>query len=106
MGIDYSPGSINLSRKVAEQRDVAQINFEVSDFLSQDPLCLPGMEDSVGSWDLLLDKGTFDAIALAPKDASGVSPADLYPGRVVRLLRPGGLFLITCKLIIPVMCIH
>ncbi|KIJ52547.1 hypothetical protein M422DRAFT_26127 [Sphaerobolus stellatus SS14] len=95
LGIDYSQGSVNLSRKIADHRDVGQIHFEMCDFLTQDPPCLPGMQESVGSWDLLLDKGTFDAIALAEKDASGNFPADLYPERIVRLLRPRGLFLIT-----------
>jgi len=97
LGIDYSAGSITLSQKIAQHREVGQISFEVLNFLTQDPSCLPGMQQAIGSWDLLLDKGTYDAIALAEKDTTGVAPVDLYPGRVVRLLRPGGLFLITCK---------
>lgn len=43
-----------------------------------------------------LDKGTYDAIALANKDGEGVSPRTLYPDRVRRLLKPGAYFLITC----------
>jgi hypothetical protein len=55
----------------------------------------------LGAWDLLLDKGTFDAIALGEKDAAGKSPAAGYPDRVARLLKPGGFFLITCEIPLP-----
>lgn len=99
LGIDYSPGSIALSRKVAHNRGIENLTFQMMDFLSEDPLPgVFGMQDAIGSWDVLLDKGTFDAIALAREDSLGYAPVDLYPGRVVRLLRPGGLFLITCML--------
>lgn len=43
-----------------------------------------------------LDKGTFDAIALAEPMEDGVYMADLYPARVDRLVKAGGYFLITC----------
>jgi hypothetical protein len=57
-----------------------------------------------------LDKGTFDAMALysAPsaysEDTQGSrvsesedNPTNIYPSRVVRLLKTGGFFLITCE---------
>jgi len=46
-------------------------------------------------WDLIMDKGTFDAIGLMEKDINGIPPADGYPLRIGRLLKPGGYFLIT-----------
>lgn len=95
LGIDYSPGSISLSQRVAVNRSVEKITFKLCDFLTEDPPRLSNMPEALHSWDLLLDKGTFDAIALAEKDASGNSPSDSYPARVSRLLRPDGLFLIT-----------
>jgi len=49
-------------------------------------------------WDLLLDKGTYDAIALAPALPNGEKLVDAYHGRVEAALRPGGLFMITCEL--------
>ncbi|GJJ08266.1 hypothetical protein Clacol_002476 [Clathrus columnatus] len=96
LGIDYSLGSIALSKRVAEKRGIKDISFSLCDFLSENPLGLGHMDgNGVGQWDLLLDKGTFDAIALSKPDASGKVPADSYPHRVARLLGPGGLFLLT-----------
>jgi hypothetical protein len=48
------------------------------------------------NWDLIMDKGTYDAIALGTRDTDGRSPAIHYPGRVAGLLKPDGIFLITC----------
>ncbi|KAF7312420.1 Protein-lysine N-methyltransferase EFM4 [Mycena indigotica] len=86
-GIDYSPGAVQLARAIATESNYQDITFSECDFLSQDP---PQTE-----WDLILDKGTFDAIALAEKDADGGSPVAKYPPRVARLLKPGAMFLIT-----------
>ncbi|KII85032.1 hypothetical protein PLICRDRAFT_328781 [Plicaturopsis crispa FD-325 SS-3] len=93
-GIDYSQGAITLSRSIASTRGAERISFNASDFLSDDPPLLPGMQGQ-GEWDAVMDKGTFDAIALGTKGADGRSPADKYPGRVAPLLKPGGHFLIT-----------
>lgn len=90
-GIDYSPDAVNLARAIGAASDTgATITFAECDFLIADP--------PHDRWDLLLDKGTFDAIALAEKDADGKSPAARYPARVARLLKPGASFLITCML--------
>lgn len=97
MGIDYSPGSIELSLKVAKGRSMENINFSQCDILSEDPPKIGDIDgDGVDLWDLVLDKGTFDAIALSEPDGSGKLPAKLYPSRIARLLRPGGFFLLTC----------
>ncbi|RDB25940.1 Protein-lysine N-methyltransferase efm4 [Hypsizygus marmoreus] len=95
-GIDYSPGAVKLAKSIAATRG-QDIAFHTSDFLQDDPPVLSHMQQGVaeGVWDLLLDKGTFDAIALGDKDENGKSPAAKYPGRVDRLLKPGGYFLIT-----------
>ena len=110
-GIDYSQGAVQLARNISatkgfagsdeegEGKGKSPISFEKSDFLTQDPPfpLSSSEEESVAVWDLLLDKGTYDAIALGPKDPStGRSPAVHYPGRVTRLLKQGGYFLITC----------
>ncbi|KAF8071843.1 S-adenosyl-L-methionine-dependent methyltransferase [Lyophyllum atratum] len=94
-GIDYSPGAVKLAESIAAARS-QDVTFNTSDFLQDDPPMLPHMQDSSeGVWDLILDKGTFDAIALGAKDGDGKSPAARYPGRVGKTLKPGGYFLIT-----------
>ncbi|KAG8954230.1 hypothetical protein FRC04_000452 [Tulasnella sp. 424] len=95
LGIDYSEDSVRLARSVAKHRSASDLRFETSDFLNDDPPQLEGMGNSEGAWDLLLDKGTFDAIALADKSKDGPAPIDGYPARVSRLLKPGAYFLIT-----------
>lgn len=52
LGIDYSPGSIELSKGVAKARGWEEIRFEVVDFISSQPSCLGGMKEGRG-WDLL-----------------------------------------------------
>ncbi|KAG9017985.1 hypothetical protein FRB90_012710 [Tulasnella sp. 427] len=95
LGIDYSFDSVRLSKSVANHRSVPGLHFETSDFLKDDPSPLGGMDNSEGNWDLLMDKGTFDAIALADKNEDGSAPVDSYPARVSCLLKPGSFFLIT-----------
>lgn len=109
-GIDYSPDAVKLARIVARSRNSEQVTFHVCDFLSELPPPPPppcpaasfapsGQLDADvrESWDLLLDKGTYDAIALGEKDESGRSPVAVYPVRASKLLRENGYFLITCK---------
>lgn len=100
-GIDYSPGSIQLASSIATARGGDTISFHLCDFLKEDPPMLPSMSSgsTLDAWDLILDKGTFDAIALMEKDLeTGKAPVDGYPSRIVRLLKPGGHFLITCMI--------
>ncbi|KAF7970076.1 hypothetical protein HWV62_25054 [Athelia sp. TMB] len=93
-GIDYSPGSVKLSKSIAETRGGERISFQLCDFLKEEPPLLPSMTAS-NTWDLLLDKGTFDAIALMEKNEHGAAPVVSYPVKVAKLLKPGGRFLIT-----------
>ncbi|KAF9787467.1 S-adenosyl-L-methionine-dependent methyltransferase [Thelephora terrestris] len=94
-GIDYSENAISLAKSVAskkETRDATLIKFTKHDFLTED---IPRDDTTSGGWDLILDKGTFDAISLGKKDESGHAPHQLYPQRLSALMKPGGRFLIT-----------
>jgi len=109
-GIDYSPDAVKLARMVARSQnsDSEQVTFHVCDFISELPPPPPptspaspapsgqlDADDVQGSWDLLLDKGTYDAIALGEKDESGRCAVAVYPVRASNLLRENGYFLIT-----------
>jgi EEF1A lysine methyltransferase 2 len=116
-GIDYSPDAVKLARMVARSQNSEQVTFHVCDFISELPPPQPQPQsqppppppatpspsgqlddtDVQGSWDLVLDKGTYDAIALGEKDESGRCPVAVYPVRASTLLRENGYFLITCK---------
>ncbi|KAF9048671.1 S-adenosyl-L-methionine-dependent methyltransferase [Panaeolus papilionaceus] len=93
-GIDYSAGAVKLAKEIAETKQGEDVTFHECDFLTQDPPS-PFSDAATVVWDLILDKGTYDAIALGPKDSEGHSPAKHYPERMARLLKPGGHFLIT-----------
>lgn len=95
-GIDYSEDAISLARAIAPKRhtgDATSIQFTVHDFLTGD---VPRDSTTSDGWDLILDKGTFDAISLGKKDEGGHAPHWQYPRRLSALMKPGGRFLITC----------
>ncbi|PCH42404.1 S-adenosyl-L-methionine-dependent methyltransferase [Wolfiporia cocos MD-104 SS10] len=118
-GVDYSADAVRLAKAIADSRGATgedeedreeqakgekgvgpeAITFAECDFLAEDvsPLStMPSIEgEKVALWNLVLDKGTFDAMALAGKDENGRSLADNYPTRVGRVVKPGGYFLIT-----------
>ncbi|OAA44855.1 hypothetical protein NOR_03609 [Metarhizium rileyi] len=92
LGVDYSPQSVALARQVASSRGVH--DARTVDFAEWDVMggsyegVLSGAQEH--GWDVVLDKGTFDAISLA-----GPRSCELYPARVAPLVRKGGLFLVT-----------
>lgn len=97
VGVDYSDASIGLARRIAnakvgEQPNVSNISFEQWDMLRDDP-----GEWTHGGFDVLLDKGTFDAISLSDQivEGAGLRGCELYPRRLRPLLKTGGYFVIT-----------
>ena len=98
-GIDYSLGAITLARRIEAVRRAALADDDET--VNQvDVTWRNGdlLRDEMGEqWDLVLDKGTFDALALSDKPVKGDGrlPSRVYPERVARLVREGGFFLIT-----------
>jgi SAM-dependent methyltransferase len=124
VGVDYSPQSIELARKLSKQysnpRCTSELSielpdaeyacdkmfFEVLDLLEDDPRkqrWWPSAAESSSpesdGFDLVLDKGTFDAISLSSDtiDIGGkiVRVHEAFPRIVISLIRPRGFFLIT-----------
>ncbi|CAO3610135.1 unnamed protein product [Cunninghamella echinulata] len=101
-GIDYSPSAITLAKSVAIEKDQANIRYYTVDFLKD--------EEDNDSWrkkennklyQLVLDKGTFDAISLHPdqevaKQEGRLGPRDIYVRSVYHLInKSNGILLIT-----------
>ena len=125
VGVDYSAASIELVLQIARQRershqqdpnaisnghhagDDAQdnrrrdIRFELYDILdpstTSDAVSAPDWLKE--PFDIVLDKGTFDAISLTPTQTSATEssehPCETYRVNVTRLVRPGGFLVIT-----------
>ncbi|KAF2857659.1 S-adenosyl-L-methionine-dependent methyltransferase [Piedraia hortae CBS 480.64] len=88
IGVDYSEQSIQLAGQIAEQRGKSSVLFERWDLLQDEP-----RQEWMEGFDVVLDKGTFDAISLM---ASGAThPCERYRERVVPLIKSGGFLCIT-----------
>lgn len=92
IGVDYSETSVKFASNIAEEKDI-NIKFEHSDILRSNDHFL---NSHVEVFDLVLDKGTLDAIALSDeKYENNLTGFDIYPGNVPKLLKKGGFLLIT-----------
>ncbi|KAL8801497.1 MAG: hypothetical protein Q9182_004400 [Xanthomendoza sp. 2 TL-2023] len=95
LGIDYAPASIDLATRLARQKGYPEdaVRFQCWDILSQ----RDGSDWKDGEFDLVLDKGTFDAVSLnADVDAeSGKRVCEVYRDRVMPMVKTGGRFLVT-----------
>lgn len=100
-GVDYSPQSIALARQVAASKAAeadSPLPVELAEWdVVAGPLdaVLDGAQ--ARGWDVVLDKGTFDAVSLSDeRDARGRRrPCEAYRDRVVRVVRPAGLLVVT-----------
>ena len=94
LGVDYSGVSVRLAEEIRGSKgaEVEDISFRVFDILNGEP-----EKEWLGDgFDVVLDKGTFDAISLSEEvDAQGRRVAEGYRERVEKLVKKGGRFLIT-----------
>lgn len=94
-GIDYSQSSIELCVQISQAKGIQGLRLEVRDIL-RDPIVPPRRDGQRQGWDLITDKGTFDAICLSDQTIDGQRLAQIYPLKIRDLLvKPGGIFLIT-----------
>ncbi|KAJ2776678.1 Protein-lysine N-methyltransferase efm4 [Coemansia javaensis] len=97
-GADYSAQAVALATKVnADTAAGRAIAFVALDFLD-----LRAVERVAGDrrFDVVLDKGTYDAVCLRPQDGAGGAAVDqaaidAYPASVAASLSDAGVFLIT-----------
>lgn len=99
MGVDYSEGSIEFAKRIAADKNYAEgkeVEFRWWDIMSQSPSGIVLDDENAAGWDVVLDKGTFDAISLSEeREEHGRRICEGYKDRVVPLIKAGGIFLVT-----------
>ena len=119
VGVDYSSTSIKLAKKLRSQYAVTppnlvlasaspkvdDIEFEVFDVINGTLSSQPWLPASDSArdrgFDLVLDKGTFDAISLSsdtvshPVTGQQQRICEVYPSKVLEMVKPGGFLLLT-----------
>ena len=89
-GVDYSLPSIVLCKDIAKKAGKSEIKYQVLDVINE---CNQNQQ----FYDLILDKGTFDAISLASFQDYKVSevPSVIYVKNVATMIKQSGFLLIT-----------
>ncbi|PQE33055.1 S-adenosylmethionine-dependent methyltransferase protein [Rutstroemia sp. NJR-2017a WRK4] len=98
MGVDYSEKSIEFARRISatEKEGEQDIEWTIWDIMkeSPEPKVLNGQQ--ARGWDVVVDKGTFDAISLSEEtDEQGRRICEGYRERVLKLVRRGKVLLVT-----------
>lgn len=106
VGVDYSRPSVQVAQElVGNGMDGQDIRFEVMDIIRDEPRTQDWW--SGDGFDLVLDKGTFDAVSLCEEviesSTSGFPQTSrtpmrihsLYPSRAISMVKPGGFLLVT-----------
>ncbi|OJJ51334.1 hypothetical protein ASPZODRAFT_138437 [Penicilliopsis zonata CBS 506.65] len=98
VGVDYSAQSVMLARQLHADKN---IRFEEFDLLSSSPSSSSSSSSEHPPWfveggfDIVLDKGTFDAISLCEEVRAGKRVCELYPLLTSGLVRRGGFLVVT-----------
>lgn len=103
LGVDYSQKSVEFAKRIAsdkgldeEEKKGRQVEFRWWDIMNQTPDGVVLDTENKHGWDVVLDKGTFDAISLSEeKDANERRICEGYKEKVVPLIKEGGMLLIT-----------
>ncbi len=103
VGVDYSAGSVELCRRLAKSKGFRVVESESEngeggmEFTEWDILHEgPRLEWTRPGFDVVLDKGTFDAVSLSGEvDGGGRRVCEGYRERVGRLVRRGGWVVVT-----------
>lgn len=101
VGIDYSPKAVVLAGRIAEERGFAEkVKFYVGDVIKDDLGSADWVPSVVGErgFDVVLDKGTFDAISLSDEllgDGSGRRVYAVYADKIMDVMKKGGLLVVT-----------
>jgi len=95
VGVDYAFTAIDLAKQVAVDAlgEDNGIQYDVLDVCDVDGI----PEKFRNAFDLVLDKGTFDAITLDPlnKTSDDAKPIHQYPESMKSMMKHSGVFLIT-----------
>lgn len=101
LGVDYSERSVEFAKRIADSKDLGSgqphcVDFKVWDLINQSPSGIVLDDQNESGWDVVLDKGTFDAISLSnDKDNQGRRICESYKERIVPLVKVGGRFFVT-----------
>jgi len=94
VGIDYSPASVTFAETIAKGRGVADsTRFEVVDVIKDDLASAAWVPEA--GFEVVLDKGTFDAISLSDEALDGRRVVECYPDKVAGVLKKGGWLVVT-----------
>lgn len=89
LGVDYVPEAIELAKTIAGREEREDVEFKVWDCVGGE---VEEVLDGEERWDVVLDKGTFDAIGLAE---DGRQAEEGYLERAKKLVKVGGWVVIT-----------
>lgn len=86
LGVDYSPKAVELASSIAKDQDL-NISYEVADLMNVEEC------KKLGQFEIVHDKGTYDAISLCPDNPK--QKRELYLESVSNMLTDKSLFIIT-----------
>ncbi|KAK6464013.1 methyltransferase domain-containing protein [Scheffersomyces coipomensis] len=96
-GIDYSPDSVEFAEKIAHKKyEDTDFKFQQVDLLKKDDAFFS--DAHIGKYDILLDKGTLDAIALNQdpiEEHDGKIGMEVYASQVSKFMHKDSILLIT-----------